>query len=225
MTAGPLHASGGVSSDPRLSSDQVPRPSGRRPQRRRGPMCQSGSTRRSAHARVHLLDAHVHRGLPEPCDQALADRQSLARRLGGRLLLARWVLDRKGVEGRALLPPNDWALTELLVKAASGLHVNRTSSICSTHGGSRQPTKASHRTCEAACDDAGTEERLGRADRHQFRRSHAREGCAGQWQTGEDMIDRRRVQAPATPDLLAKTSPLSPSFVLANAVRSGARSC
>ncbi len=39
------------------------------------------------------------------------------------LLLARWVLDRNGVKGTALLPPDDRQFAELLVKAASGLDV------------------------------------------------------------------------------------------------------
>jgi len=39
------------------------------------------------------------------------------------LLLARWVLDRNGMDGRVFLVPNDWALADLLVKAASGLDV------------------------------------------------------------------------------------------------------
>ncbi len=39
------------------------------------------------------------------------------------LLLARWVLDRNGRDGRAFLPPNDWALADLLVTAASELDV------------------------------------------------------------------------------------------------------
>lgn len=41
------------------------------------------------------------------------------------LLLARWVLDRNGLDGRAFLPPDDWALADLLVKAASGLDVQQ----------------------------------------------------------------------------------------------------
>jgi prophage maintenance system killer protein len=39
------------------------------------------------------------------------------------LLLARWVLDRNGVEGAAILPPGDLQFADLLVKAASGLDV------------------------------------------------------------------------------------------------------
>jgi len=39
------------------------------------------------------------------------------------LLLARWVLDRNGVKGTALLPPDDRQFAEFLVKAASGLDV------------------------------------------------------------------------------------------------------
>ena len=39
------------------------------------------------------------------------------------LLLARWVLDRNGVDGSAVIPSNDRDLADLLVKAASGLDV------------------------------------------------------------------------------------------------------
>ena len=39
------------------------------------------------------------------------------------LLLARWVLDRKNVDGATLLPPDDREFADLLVKAASGLDV------------------------------------------------------------------------------------------------------
>jgi prophage maintenance system killer protein len=39
------------------------------------------------------------------------------------LLLARWILDRNGVEGATLLPPDDREFADLLVKAASGLDV------------------------------------------------------------------------------------------------------
>ena len=38
-------------------------------------------------------------------------------------LLAKWILDRNGEDGTALLPPNDREFTDLLVKAASGLDV------------------------------------------------------------------------------------------------------
>ena len=38
-------------------------------------------------------------------------------------LLARWVLDRNGEDGAALLPPHDSAVAELLVKAAGGQDV------------------------------------------------------------------------------------------------------
>jgi prophage maintenance system killer protein len=36
------------------------------------------------------------------------------------LLLARWVLDRNGMDGSAIIPPKDRELADLLVKAASG---------------------------------------------------------------------------------------------------------
>ena len=36
------------------------------------------------------------------------------------LLLARWLLDRNGFDGGALLPPDDRELADLLVKAAAG---------------------------------------------------------------------------------------------------------
>jgi prophage maintenance system killer protein len=39
------------------------------------------------------------------------------------LLLARWILDRNNVDGAVLLPPNDRAFADLLVKAASGFDV------------------------------------------------------------------------------------------------------
>lgn len=39
------------------------------------------------------------------------------------LLLARWVLDRNGEDGAALLPADDWQFAELLVRSASGLDV------------------------------------------------------------------------------------------------------
>lgn len=38
-------------------------------------------------------------------------------------LLAKWILDRNGEDGAALLPPVDREFAELLVKAASGLDV------------------------------------------------------------------------------------------------------
>lgn len=39
------------------------------------------------------------------------------------LLLARWVLDRNGYDGLALLPPDDRRVAQLLVKAAGGTDV------------------------------------------------------------------------------------------------------
>src|SRR5260370_15215000 len=39
------------------------------------------------------------------------------------LLLARWVLDRNGVDGAVLIPPEDRQIGDLFVKAASGLDV------------------------------------------------------------------------------------------------------
>ena len=41
------------------------------------------------------------------------------------LLLARWLLDRNGLDGPTLLPPNDRDLAELLIKAAAGTDVER----------------------------------------------------------------------------------------------------
>jgi prophage maintenance system killer protein len=38
-------------------------------------------------------------------------------------LLAKWILDRNGEDGSALLPPDDREFAALLVKAASGLDV------------------------------------------------------------------------------------------------------
>jgi prophage maintenance system killer protein len=39
------------------------------------------------------------------------------------LLLARWVLDRNGIDGALLIPPVDHQIGDLLIKAASGLDV------------------------------------------------------------------------------------------------------
>jgi prophage maintenance system killer protein len=39
------------------------------------------------------------------------------------LLLARWVLDHNGLDGLALLPPDDRELADLLIKAAAGADV------------------------------------------------------------------------------------------------------
>ena len=39
------------------------------------------------------------------------------------LLLARWLLDRNGIDGAQFLPPDDRELADLLVKAASGVDV------------------------------------------------------------------------------------------------------
>lgn len=39
------------------------------------------------------------------------------------LLLARWLLDRNGIEGALILPPEDREFADLLVKSASGLDV------------------------------------------------------------------------------------------------------
>lgn len=36
------------------------------------------------------------------------------------LLIARWVLDRNGVDGAVILPPDDRVVADLLVRAASG---------------------------------------------------------------------------------------------------------
>lgn len=41
------------------------------------------------------------------------------------LLLARWLLDHNGVDGETILPVDDEGLAELLVKAASGLDVEK----------------------------------------------------------------------------------------------------
>lgn len=41
------------------------------------------------------------------------------------LILARWVLDRNGVDGHAVMPPDDRVLADLLVKAAAGVDVER----------------------------------------------------------------------------------------------------
>ncbi len=39
------------------------------------------------------------------------------------LLLARWLLDRNGIDGSVVLPPNDLTLGRLLVQAAAGADV------------------------------------------------------------------------------------------------------
>ena len=39
------------------------------------------------------------------------------------LLLARWILDRNGLDGAALVPSDDRELADLLVRAASGADV------------------------------------------------------------------------------------------------------
>ena len=44
------------------------------------------------------------------------------------LLLARWLLDHNGVDGETILPVDDEALGDLLVKAASGADMERASS-------------------------------------------------------------------------------------------------
>jgi len=40
------------------------------------------------------------------------------------LLLGRWLLDRNGVEGALVLPPDDREFADILVKSASGLDVD-----------------------------------------------------------------------------------------------------
>jgi prophage maintenance system killer protein len=39
------------------------------------------------------------------------------------LLVARWILDRNGIEGAAMLPPDDFELARLLIDAAAGRDV------------------------------------------------------------------------------------------------------
>jgi len=39
------------------------------------------------------------------------------------MLLAKWTLDRNGIQGEKIIPPDDRQLAELLVKAAAGLEV------------------------------------------------------------------------------------------------------
>ncbi|HEX7277805.1 MAG TPA: Fic family protein [Acidimicrobiales bacterium] len=39
------------------------------------------------------------------------------------LLLAKWLLDRNGIDGKQVVPPDDRVLADLLVRAASGLDV------------------------------------------------------------------------------------------------------
>lgn len=40
-------------------------------------------------------------------------------------LLARWLLDRNGVDGAVILPPDDREFADILVKSASGLDLER----------------------------------------------------------------------------------------------------
>jgi prophage maintenance system killer protein len=42
------------------------------------------------------------------------------------LLLARWLLDRNGVDGAVVLPAEDREFADILVKSASGLDVEKT---------------------------------------------------------------------------------------------------
>lgn len=37
--------------------------------------------------------------------------------------MSKWLLDHNGVDGGRLVPPDDYQLAELLIKAASGLEV------------------------------------------------------------------------------------------------------
>jgi len=58
----------------------------------------------------------------------LAFRVTLAQAFGEgnkrtALLLARWILDRNGQDGSALLPPDDGQVAQLLIKAAAGQDV------------------------------------------------------------------------------------------------------
>lgn len=39
------------------------------------------------------------------------------------LILGRWILDRNGIDGASIIPPDDYTFADLLVKAASGLDV------------------------------------------------------------------------------------------------------
>lgn len=39
------------------------------------------------------------------------------------LLLAKWTLDRNGIDGASVIRPDDFVLADLLVKAASGINV------------------------------------------------------------------------------------------------------
>ncbi|MBA3509927.1 MAG: Fic family protein [Thermoleophilaceae bacterium] len=54
------------------------------------------------------------------------------------LLLARWVLDRNGLDGRVLLPPNDWSSLISSSRQRPGSTWKRMSSTCSSHAASDQ---------------------------------------------------------------------------------------
>lgn len=55
------------------------------------------------------------------------------------LLLARWLLDRNGVDGAVVLPAQDREFADILVKSASGLDVEKTA-VALLKG--RRPTRS-----------------------------------------------------------------------------------
>lgn len=69
-------------------------------------------------------------GIEEPIEMAATVAYRVARAQGfsegnkrTAMLLAKWTLDRNGIEGERIIPPNDRELADLLVNAAAGLDV------------------------------------------------------------------------------------------------------
>jgi prophage maintenance system killer protein len=69
-------------------------------------------------------------GIDDPVDAAAVLAYRLARAQGfaegnkrTALLMSKWLLDHNGVDGGRLIPPDDYQLADLLIKAASGLDV------------------------------------------------------------------------------------------------------
>ena len=69
-------------------------------------------------------------GIEDPVEVAATVAYRVARAQGfsegnkrTAMLLAKWALDRNGIEGEKIIPPHDRQLADLLVKAAAGLDV------------------------------------------------------------------------------------------------------
>jgi prophage maintenance system killer protein len=69
-------------------------------------------------------------GIDDPVDAAAVLAYRLARAQGfaegnkrTALLMSKWLLDHNGVDDGRLIPPDDYQLADLLIKAASGLDV------------------------------------------------------------------------------------------------------